>query len=109
MLKTNDPDFREGVRLFNEDKYFEAHEAWEALWLRLEKPDPGREAIQGLIQLAAACDHLVGSNIKGARGCLKNSRKHLGSSFPELVRAIERAVERKSPDSLPKLVITACS
>jgi len=104
MLKTNDPDLREGMRLFNEGKHFEAHEAWEALWRRMEKPDPGRESIQGLIQLAAACHHLVQGNPKGAQGCLENARKHLGSSFPELVRAIEQAVERGSLDGLPKLV-----
>ncbi len=105
MLKTDDPDFQEGVRLFNEGKYFEAHEAWEALWRRTGKPDPGREAIHGLIQLAAACHHLGRGNLKGARSCLENARKHLGSSFPELVRAIEQAVERGSTDNLPKIVI----
>ncbi|HZV03316.1 MAG TPA: DUF309 domain-containing protein [Planctomycetota bacterium] len=45
--------FRYGVDLYNRSYFWEAHEAWESLWQDL--PDgPTREALQGLIQLAAA-------------------------------------------------------
>ncbi len=46
-----DPLLR-GADLFNRGLYWEAHEAWEELWLELE--DEPRLFIQGLIQLAAA-------------------------------------------------------
>jgi len=46
--------FRHGVDLFNHGCYWEAHEAWEDLWLPLEKEDPVRVFIQGLIQGSAA-------------------------------------------------------
>lgn len=98
----DDPDFKEGVRLFNERRFFEAHEAWEALWRRMAA-GPEREAMQGLIQLAAACHHLVQGNPKGAQGCLENARKHLGSSWAELFRAIQRAVDEGAADVLPKI------
>ena len=104
MRYAQDPDFKEGVRLFNECKYFKAHEAWELLWRRTGKEEADREEIQGLIQLAAAGHHLVGGNLAGARGCLKNAKKHLGRSFPELFQAVEQAVERKKPAELPKIV-----
>jgi len=45
--------FRFGVDLFNRSFFWEAHEAWEALWQGCEE-GPFREGLQGLIQLAAA-------------------------------------------------------
>ncbi|HUJ29368.1 MAG TPA: DUF309 domain-containing protein [Myxococcales bacterium] len=41
-----------GVQLFNQGLYYEAHEAWEELWLELS--DEPRVFLQGLIQVAAA-------------------------------------------------------
>ena len=41
-----------GVALFNEGKYWHAHEAWEKIWQ--EHAEDGRFFFQGLIQLAAA-------------------------------------------------------
>jgi predicted metal-dependent hydrolase len=49
---------REGARLFDEGRFFEAHEAWEAHWL-VEKDEPRRLLLQGLIQIAAAFHKLV--------------------------------------------------
>lgn len=49
-------DFHRGIRLFNQARFWEAHEAWEAVWLR--HPEDGRFFIQGLIQLAAAYHQL---------------------------------------------------
>ncbi|AFZ68518.1 DUF309 domain-containing protein [Deinococcus peraridilitoris] len=45
-------ELREGARLFNEGRYWEAHEAWEAFW----RTATGNERIyvQSLILLAAA-------------------------------------------------------
>ena len=48
----------EGARLFDEGRYFEAHEAWEAHWL-VEKDESRRLLLQGLIQIAAAFHKLV--------------------------------------------------
>lgn len=42
-----------GADLFERGFYWEAHEVWEAIW-RSTAPGPGREALQGLIQAAAA-------------------------------------------------------
>src|SRR5260370_30199129 len=41
-----------GRALFNDRRFFEAHEAWEAAWLREE--GELRLLLQGLIQIAAA-------------------------------------------------------
>jgi len=50
------PKFIEAVRLFNEHKFWEAHEALEVLWLADKSPD--RAFFQGLIHCAAALHHL---------------------------------------------------
>ena len=42
-----------GAALYARGEYFEAHEAWEELWLSLDG-EP-RLFVQGLIQVAAAC------------------------------------------------------
>ncbi len=45
--------FRFGVDLYNRSFFWEAHEAWETVWQRCPE-GPVRQALQGLIQLAAA-------------------------------------------------------
>jgi uncharacterized protein len=47
-----------GARLFDEGRFFEAHEVWEAHWL-VEKDEMRRLFLQGLIQIAAAFHKLV--------------------------------------------------
>ncbi|GAC1519655.1 MAG: hypothetical protein NVS3B10_21310 [Polyangiales bacterium] len=47
-----------GARLFDERRFFEAHEAWEARWL-VEQNEARRLLLQGLIQIAAAFHKLV--------------------------------------------------
>jgi uncharacterized protein len=62
-------DFQEGVRLFNEQRYFEAHEALEGLWL---KAIGGRKTfLHGLIQVATAFHHQAQSNLAGFRSLLE--------------------------------------
>lgn len=56
MGSTFDSDrgcFEEGLRLIREGAYWEAHEALEQIW-KSAPAGPGREAIQALIQFAAA-------------------------------------------------------
>ncbi len=51
---SEDQSYLHGVDLFNHGCYWEAHEAWEDLWLPLENEDPLRIFTQGLIQASAA-------------------------------------------------------
>lgn len=44
--------FRYGVDLYNNGYWWEAHEAWEAVWLRLQPNSAMRHGVQGLIQAA---------------------------------------------------------
>ena len=65
--------FRLGVDLFNHGYFWEAHEAWEALWIAAPKESALREAVQGLIQLSAALLKEVVSIPDGARRLSKTS------------------------------------
>ena len=70
-----DPAIAEGVRLFNTQKFFEAHEALEAVWLKAH----GEEKIllHGLIQVAAAFHHYRRDNPAGFRSLLEKGSKKL--------------------------------
>jgi predicted metal-dependent hydrolase len=48
-----DSRLQQGISLFNEGRFFESHEVWEALCLDSE--DQQKPFIEGLIQLATAC------------------------------------------------------
>jgi len=67
-------EYLEGIRLFNAQRYFEAHEALEAVWL---KATGDRKAfLHGLIQVAAAFHHYTRGNGAGfcsllEKGCAK--------------------------------------
>jgi predicted metal-dependent hydrolase len=56
-----------GAALYNQGKFYEAHEVWEELWLELE--DEPRLVVQGLIQ-AAAAGHKAFAQ-RQPRGCVK--------------------------------------
>ena len=55
---------QEGIRLFNEAYFFEAHEVLEEVW-RQEHGEP-RLFLQGLIQVCAAYHHFQNGNLVGA-------------------------------------------
>jgi uncharacterized protein len=48
-----DDRLRKGINLFNNGRFFQAHETWEALYQEAEKKD--KPFLEGLIQLSAAC------------------------------------------------------
>ena len=71
--------YAEFITLFNNQKFFEAHEALEAEW-HLEKRR--NDFYKGLIQLAAALVHVQKLNISGAKSLLETSKKYLAPRFP---------------------------
>src|ERR1700730_17842609 len=53
-----------GIDLFNNGRYWDAHEAWEGDWMPDRKgPDSG--FYKGLIQVAAGCLHYTRRNRRG--------------------------------------------
>lgn len=64
-----------GIALFNSGKFWEAHEAWEDIWMN--HPEDGRFFIQGLIQLAAAYHQLGKKVYRGVVVHLKQAQERL--------------------------------
>ncbi len=70
-----DPRYVQGVRLFNDCEFFEAHDVWEELWA--DYHGPSRKFYQGLIQTAVALHHFGNGNIRGAKKLYHGSRNYL--------------------------------
>lgn len=105
----------EGVVLFNEGKFWHAHEAWERIWLQAE----GEQKIylQGLIQLAAAYHHAMRGTFRGGVRLFDAALLKL-EGFPPAYGGVDRAEvvaaavrdrekiahgQQIDPDHLPKL------
>ena len=61
--------------LFDAGLYFEVHEVLEPHWMTADGPE--REALQGLIQIAVAWQHLANGNVAGARSLLADGAARL--------------------------------
>ena len=72
--------FMAGIRLFNSEKFFECHEAVEALWLKSTGEE--KTFLHGLIQVAAAFHHQQRANPVGARSLLEKGWKKLEALGP---------------------------
>jgi hypothetical protein len=84
-----DPDAMSwGMDLFNHGYYWEAHEAWEALWRATPKGTPERDLLHGLILLAAA-------GVKLREGKLAAACKH-GSRAASFFRAADCAADDRN-------------
>jgi len=90
----------EGVRLFNEEYFFEAHEVLEDVW-HVERGE-SRLFLQGLIQVCAAYHHFQNGNLVGAialleRGADKIRRyppRYLGMDAGMLISHIDQDRKR---------------
>lgn len=65
---------REGILLFNEQKYWECHEALEDTWAE-DNHDPVRYIYWAVIQVAAACIHYRDKNLIGAQGMIAKAKE----------------------------------
>ena len=80
---TYPPEYLDFIRLFNQEKFFEAHEVLELCWRRQE----GRERAyyHGLIQIAAALVHLQKGTPEGGKRLLKTASKYLETFRPSFM------------------------
>jgi predicted metal-dependent hydrolase len=70
----------EGIRLFNEEEFFECHEVLEELWQ--ETLGKEKKFYQGLIQAAVALFHFGNENLGGARKLYEAMREKLDPYRP---------------------------
>jgi predicted metal-dependent hydrolase len=64
----------DGIALFNEHEFFEAHEVWEDIWH--EAYGTKFEFYQGMIQCAVALEHYLRSNPRGVVSLYDSYRRH---------------------------------
>jgi len=84
-LSTRDAHVSEGLRLFNDGKYFEAHEALETAW-RAENGQI-RDLYRGILQVAVCYLHISRRNYAGAMKLYDRSQKWL-APWPDVMLGI---------------------
>lgn len=102
-----------GVELFNAGYYWEAHEAWEALWHAHGRQGTVATVLKGLIKLAAAGVKIREGRVAGARSHASRAAGHfaeaiaaggprqLGLDLPEWIRHAESIADHPPGDRGP--------
>lgn len=66
---------KEGIALFNAQKYWECHEYLEDFWI--EEPGPVRNVYWAVIQVATSMFHYRQDNLNGAKGMLYKAKQKI--------------------------------
>jgi uncharacterized protein len=105
---------QEGIALFNQGKYFDAHEAWELEWTPIR--GPRRFFLQSLIHLAVGFYHHQRHNRDGAIRQLRKGLKKLAAYLPvydgidtarlyqEALAIFERIEQNETVDQFPLIL-----
>jgi predicted metal-dependent hydrolase len=80
------PRAREGLRLLNQGRYFEAHEELEAAWK--EEKGKIRELYQGILEAAVTYLHITRGNYPGAIKVYDRSMRWL-KGWPATCRGVD--------------------
>jgi len=104
-----DPDaYLAGIELFNQGRFWHAHEEWESAWLAAEDPQT-RLFYKGIIQTAAALVHWQKGNPKGlhlnwakARAKLSQLPLHMqGIDIQQLIAYMDQFEQTEGADLEP--------
>lgn len=93
-------DISEGVKLFNDWRFFEAHDYFEDIWI--DYRGEARMFFQGLIQISVGCFHLINNNFRGSYNQFSKGRTKLQNYSPvyfqvdveQLIKEIEPFIEK---------------
>ena len=97
--------FLAGVAHFNAHEFWEAHEAWETIWLVAESDV--EQFLQGLIQVAAAYHHVKRGTYRGAVRLFDAGLRRL-AAFPLQWSGIDRsAVEETARRHREKIAVSS--
>lgn len=91
--------FHDGINLFNDSQWFEAHEVWEDIW-HLASGDKKR-FYQGLIQYAVTIEHMRRGNPRGMRSVYQTAltkferlpEVYMGFNIPRQLRVLDELVQ----------------
>ena len=91
------PQAIHGMELFNQRRYFEAHEALEAAW-RAES-GPVRDLYRGILQVGVVYLHITQYNYPGALKVYQRCRKWL-LPWPETCRGVQVGTLRQDLEAV---------
>jgi predicted metal-dependent hydrolase len=91
------PQAIQGLRLFNEGQYFEAHEALEEAWNA--ESSKVRDLYRGILQIAVAYLHITRGNYNGAVKVYGRSQRWI-QDWPEVCRGIQVGQLRRDAETV---------
>ena len=77
-------DISDGIALFNECNFFEAHDFFEDIWMEANRDE--KEFFQGMVQISVGFYHLICGNKKGAESQLLKGLTKLRKFEPEFYK-----------------------
>ena len=94
-LESFEDNFLNALNLFNDQKWYEAHDAFEEIWNSVDGDE--RQVIQGILQVSVSQFHLSKGNLNGATillgeglGRIKTRTKiNLGIDLDSFCRCLE--------------------
>ena len=103
---------KHGIELFNRGEYWEAHEAWEEVWMP-DRKGPDAAFYKGLIQIAAGCLHYGRRNRRGAVNKWRSGADYLRPYLPahhgvrlsQLVATVDEFLTAMRPRDWPELTM----
>jgi len=98
-----------GIDAFNRRYFFEAHDAFEEIWM--SERGEAVQFYQGLVQISTGFYHLQMKNMKGAKSQLNKGLQKLNNYKPlyenilldSLLFEIQHCIEQLNTVSLPKI------
>ena len=116
-LWKNNEDYLFGIDLYNYHYYWEAHEAWEGLWIAAVRNSSEHRFLQGLIKCGAAllkvrmAEYQI-QDLIGARNLSKSGMsllsqvgqdEFMGLDLPNFLEEYENFIEPINADKIPKV------
>lgn len=103
---------KHGIELFNSGNYWEAHEAWEEVWMP-DRKGPDAAFYKGLIQVAAGCLHYGRRNRRGAINKWRSGAGYLrlylpahhGVRLSPLLAAVDELLAAMRPRDWPEMTM----
>ena len=99
-INNMDDNFLNALNLFNNEKWYEAHDAFEEIWNILDGDE--RQIIQGILQVSVSQFHLSKGNLNGATilmgeglGRIKNRTNiNLGIDLKSFCKCLEELLRK---------------
>ena len=95
---------REGVQLFNEERFWESHEVWERIWHPAKGAE--RDIVQGLILSAAGLVHAQKDRNETSLNMLRRAREKLGAeptyegvNLDDIRQNLDRILRDRHPEA----------